>query len=168
MSEETLWKKAGRISVQGLTYLCSVILFVMMLLTISDVALRYLFNAPLRGAYELTELSLAMLIYAGLPLVSLRNLHVTTDFLDQYLGPRGQKIAAVLINSVCGLGLIGVGWVVWTKAMALGAAGDTTLVRGIVLAPFVYAISIMVFITAVIHLEKAFRGDAELGGESVI
>ena len=135
MSEEALCKKAGRISVQGLTYRCSVIRSVMMLLTISDVALRYLFNAPLRGAYELTELSLAMLIYAGLPLVSLRNLHVTTDFLDQYLGPRGQKIAAVLINSVCGLGLIGVGWVVWTKAMALGAAGDTTLVRGISCRP---------------------------------
>ena len=168
MSEESLWKTAGRVSVLGLTYLCSLILFVMMLLTISDVALRYVFNAPLRGAYELTELSLAMLIYAGLPLVSLRNLHVTTDFLDQFLGPRGQKIAAVLINILCGLGLIGVSWVVWGKAVALSAAGDTTLVRGIVLAPFVYAISVMVFITAVIHLEKAFRGDAELGGESII
>lgn len=168
MSELSPWKKAGRLAVQGLTYLCSAILFVMMLLTISDVVLRYVFNSPLKGAYELTELSLAMLIYAGLPLVSLRNLHVTTDFLDQFLGPRGQKIAAVLINLVCGFGLIGVGWVVWAKAAALGVAGDTTLVRGIVLAPFVYAISVMVFITAIIHLEKAIRGDSELGGESVI
>lgn len=168
MSDGSLVAKAGALAVRGLTYLCSAILFVMMLLTITDVALRYVFNAPLKGAYELTELSLAMLIYAGLPLVSLRNLHVTTDFLDQFLGARGQRIAAVLINLLCGLGLIGVGWVVWGKAVALGAAGDTTLVRGILLAPFVYAISVMVFITSVIHLEKAFRGDAELGGESII
>lgn len=168
MAEDSLWSKARCWSTRGLTLLCAAILFVMMLLTISDVALRYLFNAPLRGAYELTELSLAMLIYSGLPLVSLRNQHVTTDFLDRYLDRKGQKITAVFIHIICGLGLVGVGWVVWMKAIAIGAAGDTTLVRGIVLAPFVYVISVLIFITAVVHLEKAFRGDATLGGESII
>jgi len=42
----------------------------MMVLTFVDVVGRYLLNRPLRGAFELTELGLVVLIFAGLPLVS--------------------------------------------------------------------------------------------------
>lgn len=168
MLDNALWDRLGSLATRSLTIFCAAILFVMMMLTISDVALRYLFSSPLRGAYELTELSLAMLIYAGLPLVSLRNLHVTTDFLDRFIGQQGLRVVAVLINIVCGLGLLGVCWVVWLKAQALGSAGDTTLVRGILLAPFVYVISVLVLVTAVIHFVKAFSADAEMGGGGVI
>ena len=48
----------------------SAILFVLMLVTFVDVVSRYLFNWPLRGAFEVTELMLLVLIFAGLPLVS--------------------------------------------------------------------------------------------------
>ena len=42
----------------------------MMMITAVDVAGRYLFNKPLAGGFELTEMLLAALIYCGLPLVS--------------------------------------------------------------------------------------------------
>ena len=48
----------------------SLLLLVMMLLTFADVLGRYVFNTPLRGAFEITELALLSLIFAGLPLVS--------------------------------------------------------------------------------------------------
>ena len=52
----------------------------LMLLTAVDVVSRYVFNWPLRGAFELTELGLLVLIFAGLPLASRRGEHVTLDF----------------------------------------------------------------------------------------
>ncbi len=55
----------------------------LMLLTAVDVVSRYIFNWPLRGAFELTELGLLVLIFAGLPLASRRGEHVTLDFIDQ-------------------------------------------------------------------------------------
>jgi TRAP-type C4-dicarboxylate transport system permease small subunit len=58
----------------------SAILFSMMLLTFVDVVARYLFNFPLRGGFEVTELMLLVLIFAGLPLVSHADEHVTMDF----------------------------------------------------------------------------------------
>ena len=47
----------------------SAILLAMMLLTVVDVVARYVFSRPLRGAFEVTELMLLVLIFAGLPLV---------------------------------------------------------------------------------------------------
>ncbi len=63
--------------------------FAMMLLTFVDVVARYVFNRPLRGAFEVTELMLLVLIFAGLPLVSYADEHVTMDFIDRVLAPAG-------------------------------------------------------------------------------
>ena len=51
----------------------SLILLAMMLLTFVDVVARYVLNRPVRGAFEVTELLLLVLIFAGLPLVSFTN-----------------------------------------------------------------------------------------------
>ena len=58
------------------------VLFLMMLLTAIDVAGRYVFNKPLQGGLELTEMMLAALIYCGLPLVSKRREHIVIDTFD--------------------------------------------------------------------------------------
>ncbi len=46
----------------------SVVLLAMMLLTVVDVVARNGFSRPVRGAFEVTELMLLVLIFAGLPL----------------------------------------------------------------------------------------------------
>ncbi len=58
------------------------VLFAMMVLTCVDVVGRYFLSRPIFGAFEITEMLLAALIFAGLPLVTLRNEHVTVDVLD--------------------------------------------------------------------------------------
>ena len=70
----------------------AVVLFGMMALTFVDVIMRYVFNASLRGAFEITELMMVILIYAGLPVVSRHNLHVTTDLIDRFLSPRVRRV----------------------------------------------------------------------------
>ena len=68
----------------------SAILMAMMCLTFVDVVARYVFNRPLRGGFEITELLLLVLIFAGLPLVSHADEHVTMDFIDRLLGERAK------------------------------------------------------------------------------
>jgi len=60
----------------------SMILLAMMLLTTVDVVARYLFNRPLRGAFEITELMLVVLIFAGLPLAKVFGGPVRDVLLD--------------------------------------------------------------------------------------
>ena len=70
----------------------AVLLLGLLAVTTADVIGRYIFNWPLRGAFEITELLLLALIFAGLPLVSRADEHVTLDFIDAALGQRGRRM----------------------------------------------------------------------------
>ena len=139
------------------------LLFCMMSITFVDVVLRYIFNAPLRGSFEVTELMLVVLIFAALPLVSRREEHVVMDFLDRFLPVAIYRALRALEHIVSAAVMTGMGWLLWQKAGKLAAYGDTTSVLRIQLAPFLYAIAVLIFVTALIHLGLVFvrRGGPE-------
>jgi TRAP-type C4-dicarboxylate transport system permease small subunit len=128
-----------------------------MLLTFVDVVARYVFNRPVAGAFEVTELMLVVLIFAGLPLVSYADEHVTMDFIDRLLGARGaarlRRGTHVISAAIMGL-LV---WLVWLKADRIWAYRDATDVLRIVYGPFVYFMAVMIGLTGLIHLYQAFR-----------
>jgi TRAP-type C4-dicarboxylate transport system permease small subunit len=139
------------------------LLFCLMSLTAADVVGRYIFNSPIRGAFEITELLLLVLIFAGLPLASRADEHVTLDFIDTALGPRGRLLLRRLSHLVCGLLILGLAWLVWIKAGKIAGYGDTTEVLRIPVGPFVYFMAIMVLITAIVHLFKVVYPGAQRG-----
>jgi TRAP-type C4-dicarboxylate transport system permease small subunit len=132
----------------------ALLLFGLMALTTADVIGRYLFNWPLRGAFEVTELLLLALVFAGLPLASRANEHVTLDFIDMALGPRGRLRLGRLVDLVCGLMILGLAWRVWIKAGKIAGYGDTTEVLRLPVGPFVYFMAWMVAVTGIVHLAK--------------
>ena len=135
----------------------SAILLGMMLLTVVDVVGRYVFRRPLRGAFEVTELMLLVLIFAGLPLVSFSDEHAVMDFVDRVLGARAQRLLERLVHVVCAAFLGLLGWLVWLKADRIWAYRDATDVLRIVYGPFVYFMAIALGLAGVIHLVKALR-----------
>ena len=132
----------------------SAILFVMMLLTTVDVVARYVFNRPLRGAFEITELLLVVLIFAGLPLVSYANEHAVMDFIDRLLPLNGQRALIAFVHLVCAAMLFLLAWLVWLKADKIWAYRDATDVLRILYGPFVYFMALMLAVAGVIHLYK--------------
>jgi TRAP-type C4-dicarboxylate transport system permease small subunit len=135
----------------------SLILFAMMLLTFVDVVARYCFNRPLRGAFELTELMLVVLIFAGLPLVSYADEHVTMDFVDRLL-PRGASAGLQRGMHVVSAAIMAfLTWQVWLKADRIWDYRDATDVLRIVYGPFVYFMAVMIGLAGLIHLYKAYR-----------
>jgi TRAP-type C4-dicarboxylate transport system permease small subunit len=135
----------------------AILLFCLMAVTTVDVIGRYVFNWPLRGGFELTELLLLTLIFAGLPLVSRADEHVTMDFIDAALGPVGRRLLRRLIDLICGIIILALAWRVWIKAGKIAGYGDTTDVLRILVGPFVYFMAVMVAVTAIVHLYKAIR-----------
>lgn len=133
----------------------AILLFGLMALTTADVIGRYFFNWPLRGAFEITELLLLTLIFAGLPLASRVDEHVTLDFVDKLLDRKGRLFLRRAVDLVCGLIILGLAWRVWVKAGTIAGYGDTTDVLRVPVAPFVYFMTIMVAVTGVVHLAKA-------------
>ncbi len=133
----------------------SAILLAMMLLTVVDVVARYVFSRPLRGAFEITELMLLVLIFAGLPLVSFADEHAVMDFIDRLLGPRGQGWLERAVQVVNAAFMFLLTWLVWRKADRIWAYRDATDVLRIVYGPFVYFMAVTLALAGVIHLYKA-------------
>jgi TRAP-type transport system small permease protein len=135
----------------------STILFSMMALTFVDVVARYLFNRPLRGAFEVTELMLLVLIFAGLPLVSFTDEHAVMDFVDRVLGSRELALMQRLVQAVSAAFMFLLAWLTWLKADRIWAYRDSTDVLRIVYGPFVYFMALTLFLAGVIHLYKVVR-----------
>jgi TRAP-type C4-dicarboxylate transport system permease small subunit len=128
----------------------------MMVLTFADVVARYLLNHPIRGAFEITELTLLVLIFAGLPLVSHADEHVTMDFIDRILPPRLRAPWIRFMHAVCAAIMFFLSWQVWIKATRISSYNDTTDVLLITIGPFVYFMALMIALTGAVHVFKLF------------
>jgi TRAP-type C4-dicarboxylate transport system permease small subunit len=134
----------------------SVLLFGMMALTFVDVVARYLLNRPIRGGFEITELALLVLIFAGLPLVSHADEHVTMDFIDRMLPRRLWDVWMRVLHGVIAAILLFLSWQIWIKAGRIAGYGDTTDVLLITIGPFVYFMAGMIALTGLVHVLKMF------------
>jgi TRAP-type C4-dicarboxylate transport system permease small subunit len=146
-----------RVVAPVLGVVAAVVLFGLMVLTCGDVVGRYFLSRPVFGAFELTEMLLAALIFAGLPLVTLRNEHVTVDVLDPITPDWLFRIQHIV---ACAVGLLSTGylaWRLWLRAVNMDAAGETTAQLKFKLAYLTYAMSILMALTAVALLVLAFR-----------
>ena len=131
------------------------ILLAMMLLTVVDVVGRYILKRPVRGAFEVTELMLLVLIFAGLPLVSFSDEHAVMDFIDRVLGPRGRRALERAVQATSAAFMFLMAWLTWLKADRIWAYRDATDVLRIVYGPFVYFMAITLGLAGLIHLYKA-------------
>ena len=136
--------------------LCSALsaaaLFAIMALTLVDVVSRKLLAGSVPGSLEVTELLLVVVIFAGLPLVSLHGEHVVFDSLDPLLPRAVRRVQDLAVDLFCAGGLAVIGWVMWDKAAQMLEYGDRTQQLGLTLGWFVYLMSVLLFITAAVHL----------------
>ena len=135
----------------------SAILMAMMCLTFVDVVARYVFNRPIRGAFEVTELLLLVLIFAGLPLVSHADQHVTMDFIDRMLRDRERRWLNRSVDFIVAALMFFMTWQVLIKAARISSYGDSTDVLRILYGPFVYFMAAMVGLAGLMHLYKMFQ-----------
>jgi TRAP-type C4-dicarboxylate transport system permease small subunit len=131
--------------------LAAVALFAIMALTLVDVSGRKLLSESVPGSLELTELLMVVVIFAGLPLVSLKGEHVVFDSLDPWI-PRGlRRLQHALVDLLCVAALGGLAWLMWTKGADMASYGDTTAQLKLSLAPFVKVMSGLIAVTAFVH-----------------
>lgn len=134
--------------------IAALVLMLMMLLTTGDVFARYMFNAPIRGAFEVTEICLVLLIYAGLPLVSHRESHVVVDLFESWMSNMVKRVLRVIGNLLCAVALAGMAWVIYTRRIVDHI--DTTSVLKLPLTPVAWIIALLILATAVIHIGLIF------------
>ena len=93
--------------------LAATLLLALMAVTGIDVIGRYVLNAPLSGAFEMTELLLGALVFMALPLVSRHGAHVEVDLLASTLSRAVNRVLGLAASLVSAAVLC---WFAWTLA----------------------------------------------------
>ena len=139
------------------------ILFVLMLLTFFDVIGRYFFNTPIPAAFELTELGMGVIVFLGLPLVTLREEHISITLLDGVLRKGHARIQNVAVNLFITAMLVFLAWRIFENGQYLLDANETSTFLRIAIAPFAFFMSLMAMFSASLLLLLTISRDV-LGG----
>jgi TRAP-type transport system small permease protein len=132
--------------------LAGIALFAIMALTFFDVLGRKFLSNSIPGSLELTELLMVVVIFGALPLVSERGEHVAFDSLDHYLPAWALKVQSAIVNVLCAVVLMALGWLMWQSGNQFLETGETTAQLKILKAPFLYGMGVLCALTGVIHL----------------
>ena len=78
-----------------LIYLAMFLVLALMMLTVSDVFMRYVFNDPITGTAEMAIYIMVCLV-CGMGLCALRGEHIVVDLVMSHFPPRVQKITDII------------------------------------------------------------------------
>jgi len=151
--------------------LCSLIsglaLFAIMVLTFLDVTGRKLLDHSITGSLELTELFMVVVIFGALPLVSRKGEHVVFDSLDSFWSKGFVKFQKALVNLLCCVAMLALGWLMVSTGIDFASFGETTAQLKISKAPFIMGMGLMCVLAGIVHLVLVFnplREDEESEG----
>lgn len=117
---------AGQV-VQGvLDWAAASLMFLLMAMTCVDVAGRYFFNHPLPGGLELTEITMVLLVFAGLPIVTTAREHVTVDIVPLIRNRWLQRVHLLLVDLIGVVCLSVLAWQLGLRSIRMTVVGDVT------------------------------------------
>ncbi|MFH1489560.1 MAG: TRAP transporter large permease subunit [Pseudomonadota bacterium] len=115
-----------------------IILGVMVLLITLDVVLRYFFNRPIKGSYELVEFMMVALVFLGLGYTQTKKDHVSVNLLTEKLSANQVRVIQS-ITHLLSLGVfILITWRCIVQAEVLRVNGSTSDVLFIPNYPFMF------------------------------
>jgi TRAP-type C4-dicarboxylate transport system permease small subunit len=135
----------------------ALILFSLILVTCVDVVGRYFFSAPLSGAFEITEILLAALVFMALPLTTERKEHIEVDLINVVLSDTIKRYLSVFAGLFSAALLATFAWRLAMHAMSAAENGATTNALGIPLAPFGYLAAFSCLVSAAIALIRGIN-----------
>lgn len=129
----------------GPAWIAGVTLFFLMALTFVDVISRSLFSAPLNFSGEVTEIALAVIVFAALPMATLQGNHIAVDLFDRFFSARGATVRDFLVDVVCLVALAYPAYRVWTIGTRSKSYNEVTEILNIPQYYLIYFVSVALF-----------------------
>jgi len=137
------------------SYLTAALLLLAALLTFFDVIGRNVFNSPVPGSTELTELAMVGMTFLLYPQVALRQKHITVDIFDAYTGVIVRRVQQLFAGALGAALYAALGWRLWKLAVRTAGYGDVTPVLKLPLAYAYHFMSVMCWLAAAAFLATA-------------
>lgn len=132
------------------------LLLILVGITCVDVVGRYFLNAPLEGAFEMTEVLLVALVFAALPLATERREHVEVDLLASAFSQHINRLMIAFGGLFAGAVLLTFAWRLVVHSIKAAEDGTVTNALQIPLAPFGYLAAGACLISAIIAVLRGF------------
>lgn len=143
------------------------VLAMMMFLTALDVGLRYLFNRPLAGAFELVEYMMAILVPFCIVYCAYNKGHVAVELILGRFPRRVQLVVDIVTTLVTLLFVLTIAWQSFLYIGETYAADLTSAVLLIPTYPFVIPIAVGIAAFALnlmVHLSELMSEVKNVGG----
>ena len=105
----------------------SIALVVMMLVVVADVALRFLFNLPVRGAYDIVSVCLLVMVFFGIAPVIYRGKEIVIDLVDTTLPPTALRALRTIATCMAICVLMFIAWSMFGPTLDAWRYGDRSL-----------------------------------------
>lgn len=132
------------------------LLFIMLLISF-DVIGRNLFNKPIKGAFELTELGAALLVFFALAVTHRQGEHITIDFLVDRFSKKIRNWLVAIIEFCIAIVLLYMSWHMYDFGLRSMARNTTTTDLLIPIYPFLIIAAITLIIFAITAIIKAVK-----------
>lgn len=136
----------------GPAVIAGIALFFMMVLTFVDVISRSIFSAPLSYSAELTETAMAVVVFAALPMATLKGNHIVVDLFDGFFNTRWAIVRDFLVDLVCVMALAYPAYRVWTIGTRSKSYNEVTEILNIPQYYLIYFVSIALFFCCGIYV----------------
>lgn len=128
-------------------FIARISLICMALLTTVDVVARYLFNSPILGAQDVTELLMILLIFGAMGWATYKRAHIRADMFNSILSPRKYAIYSAAGFVLCLVFSVLMAWQTFLSAIkSMKAFNELTFTIGIPTAPFQLFTAICLFV----------------------
>jgi len=94
------------------------VIVALMVYTVADVILRYIFNLPFSGSIEVTEFAMAAIVFLGIAWCGWTGGHVAVDILEQPLENPRLRFVPVILTFISGVLFLAIAWLTIDEALA--------------------------------------------------
>ena len=140
----------------------SVFLFLMMLLTVTDVFLRKVYSKSILGTVEVSEFMLLIVIFFTLAHTEILNGHVKVDLVMSRLSPRAQAIVDMITQFACFVLSVLITWSTLVYSEMMRTAQERSQDLWLYVFPFIYIVALGCAVLAITLLIKTFLALARL------
>lgn len=139
-----------------MNWIASVVLFLMMILTITDVVLRKTLSKSILGTVEVTEFLLVIVIFFTLAHTEILNGHVKVDLVMSRFGERAQSLVDMITQFICFILCVLITWSTLIYAEVMRVSGEVSQDLWVPIYPFIYVVAMGCAVLALTLLMKFF------------
>lgn len=147
--EETNWLYKIAHAVNGMGV---VIIFLLMLLTVTDVVLRKMFNKGILGTLEISEFMMATIVYFSLAEGELKGRNVSIDLLVNRLSLKSRAIIEAIVRFLGFVLYCFITFAVFGYAALMKASGEVSLDLWLPKYPFIYIVAAVLILFSIVLL----------------